>query len=186
MWIPAAPASNRRPPSRCLGHGHWRLRRTKVEPQWSKAGYWVGGRRCEATALRLQAAGASDRALGIIMSRTGSTAAEALDRLRTLSQHEHRKLVVVAAQIIDEAVRRAQAATAATDLDPGFSLLGLAGDGRTVGSDAALRNLVQVRLGCAHRDQRLAGPTMAAHISGRIRFPGASLLTFPQFFCLTF
>ena len=64
-------------------------------------------------AARLQSAletrGVIDRALGIIMSRSGSTAAEALDRLRTLSQHEHRKLVVVAAQIIDEAVRRAQA-----------------------------------------------------------------------------
>jgi len=64
-------------------------------------------------AARLQSAletrGVIDRALGIIMSRSGVTAAEALDRLRVLSQREHRKLVVVAAQIIDEAVRRAQA-----------------------------------------------------------------------------
>jgi AmiR/NasT family two-component response regulator len=50
-----------------------------------------------------------DRAVGIIMSRTGGTEDEALTRLRTLSQHEHHKLVVVAGQIIDEAVRRARA-----------------------------------------------------------------------------
>ena len=50
-----------------------------------------------------------DRAVGILMSRTGGTEGELLARLRTLSQNEHRKLVVVARQIIDEAVRRAQA-----------------------------------------------------------------------------
>ena len=43
------------------------------------------------------------------MSRTGGTEDEALARLRTLSQNEHQKLVVVARQIIDEAVRRAKA-----------------------------------------------------------------------------
>jgi GAF domain-containing protein len=63
-------------------------------------------------AARLQSAletrGAIDRAVGIIMSRSGGTADEALDRLRTLSQNEHQKLAAVAAQIIDEAVRRAQ------------------------------------------------------------------------------
>ena len=63
-------------------------------------------------AARLQTAletrGVIDRALGIIMSRSGGTAAEALDRLRSMSQKEHHKLVVVAGQIIDEAVRRAQ------------------------------------------------------------------------------
>ncbi len=64
-------------------------------------------------AAQLQAAletrGVVDRAVGIIMSRGGGTEDEALDRLRTLSQKEHRKLAVVARQIIDEAVRRAQA-----------------------------------------------------------------------------
>jgi len=53
--------------------------------------------------------GVIDRAVGILMSRSGGTEDEALDRLRTLSQNEHRKLAVVARQIIDEAVRRAQA-----------------------------------------------------------------------------
>jgi GAF domain-containing protein len=64
-------------------------------------------------AARLQSAletrAVIDRAVGIIMSRTGGTEDEALTRLRTLSQHEHHKLVVVAGQIIDEAVRRARA-----------------------------------------------------------------------------
>jgi GAF domain-containing protein len=63
-------------------------------------------------AARLQSAletrGVIDRAVGILMSRGGGTAEESLDRLRTLSQNEHRKLAVVAAQIVDEAVRRAQ------------------------------------------------------------------------------
>ena len=65
-------------------------------------------------ATQLQAAletrGVIDRAVGIMMSRTGSTEQEALDRLRSLSQHEHHKLAVVARHIIDEAVRRARAA----------------------------------------------------------------------------
>jgi GAF domain-containing protein len=64
-------------------------------------------------AVQLQSAletrGVIDRAVGIIMSRAGGTENEALDRLRTLSQNEHRKLAAVARQIIDEAVRRAQA-----------------------------------------------------------------------------
>jgi AmiR/NasT family two-component response regulator len=48
--------------------------------------------------------------VGILMSRTGSTEQQALDRLRSLSQREHHKLGVVARQIVDEAVRRARAA----------------------------------------------------------------------------
>ena len=64
-------------------------------------------------AARLQAAldtrGIIDRAVGILMSRTGGTEHEALDRLRALSQQEHHKLSEVARQIVDEAVRRAQA-----------------------------------------------------------------------------
>jgi hypothetical protein len=65
-------------------------------------------------ATQLQAAletrGVIDRAVGILMSRTGSTEQQALDRLRSLSQHDHHKLAVVTRQIIDEAVRRARAA----------------------------------------------------------------------------
>lgn len=57
----------------------------------------------------LQTRGVIDRAVGIVMSRTGGTKDEALAQLRTLSQNEHHKLVVVARHIIDEAVRRAQA-----------------------------------------------------------------------------
>lgn len=64
-------------------------------------------------ATRLQSAletrGVVDRATGILMSRGGGTAEEALERLRALSQHEHHKLAFVAQQIIDEAVRRAEA-----------------------------------------------------------------------------
>jgi GAF domain-containing protein len=69
--------------------------------------------RTQRLAARLQSAletrGIIDRAVGILMSRSGITEDEALARLRTLSQNEHRKLAVVAGQIIDEAVRRAQA-----------------------------------------------------------------------------
>jgi GAF domain-containing protein len=50
-----------------------------------------------------------DRAIGIMMSRGGGTEQEALERLRALSQQEHHKLAVVARQIVDEAVRRAEA-----------------------------------------------------------------------------
>jgi transcriptional regulator with GAF, ATPase, and Fis domain len=50
-----------------------------------------------------------DRAIGILMSRSGVSENEALDRLRGLSQHEHQKLATVAQQIVDEAVRRARA-----------------------------------------------------------------------------
>jgi transcriptional regulator with GAF, ATPase, and Fis domain len=64
-------------------------------------------------ANKLQAAlevrGVIDRAVGIVMSRSGSTEHEALERLRSLSQHEHRKLAEVASQIVDEAVARARA-----------------------------------------------------------------------------
>jgi GAF domain-containing protein len=50
-----------------------------------------------------------DQAIGIVMSRTGTTAAEAFDRLRTRSQVEHTKVSVVAQSIVDAAVRRARA-----------------------------------------------------------------------------
>jgi transcriptional regulator with GAF, ATPase, and Fis domain len=57
----------------------------------------------------LEVRGVVDRAVGIIMSRSGVTVDEALTRLRAMSQNEHQKLVVVAGRIIEEAVRRAQA-----------------------------------------------------------------------------
>jgi GAF domain-containing protein len=64
-------------------------------------------------AARLQSAldtrAVIDRAVGIVMSRTGCSEQEGLNRLRTLSQHEHQKLPVVARQIVEEAVRRARA-----------------------------------------------------------------------------
>jgi GAF domain-containing protein len=64
-------------------------------------------------AARLQTALESrvvvDRAIGIMMSRSGGTAEEALGRLRALSQNEHHKLVTVASQIVGEAVNRARA-----------------------------------------------------------------------------
>ena len=64
-------------------------------------------------ASQLQAAlstrGVIERAIGIMMSRSGGTEAEALDRLRSLSQHKHEKLPVIAQSIVQEAVRRARA-----------------------------------------------------------------------------
>lgn len=57
----------------------------------------------------LEVRGVIDRAVGIVMSRNGGTEQEALQRLRALSQQEHRKVAVVAQQLIDEAVRRARA-----------------------------------------------------------------------------
>ena len=63
-------------------------------------------------AARLQAAletrGVIDRAVGIMMSRSGGTDQQALERLRAMSQHEHHKLATMAQQIVDEAVRRAE------------------------------------------------------------------------------
>lgn len=50
-----------------------------------------------------------DQAVGIIISRTGTTADDAFSRIRSLSQTEHRKLSAVANQIVEEAARRARA-----------------------------------------------------------------------------
>ncbi len=62
-------------------------------------------------ATRLQTAletrGVIDRAVGIMMSRSGGTEDQAMARLRALSQHEHQRLAEVAQQLVDEAVRRA-------------------------------------------------------------------------------
>jgi AmiR/NasT family two-component response regulator len=49
-----------------------------------------------------------DQAIGIMMSRSGGSADEAFDRLRTLSQNQHRKLNAVAQSVVDQAVRRAR------------------------------------------------------------------------------
>jgi GAF domain-containing protein len=57
----------------------------------------------------LETRGIVDRAIGIMMSRSGGTDVEAMRRLRELSQAEHRKLAVVARGIVDEAVRTANA-----------------------------------------------------------------------------
>lgn len=50
-----------------------------------------------------------DHAIGIVMSRTGCAPEEAFDKLRVISQTEHRKLAQVAHQVRDDAVRRARA-----------------------------------------------------------------------------
>lgn len=50
-----------------------------------------------------------DRAIGILISRSGCSDDEALRRLRILSQNEHQKMRVVAQNIVDEAARRARA-----------------------------------------------------------------------------
>ena len=50
-----------------------------------------------------------DQAIGIIRSRSGVGPEEAFERLAQISQAENVKLVVVAARLVDEAVRRAKA-----------------------------------------------------------------------------
>ena len=63
---------------------------------------------------RLQAALSTrpviDQAVGLIRGRTGRSAEE-LSHLRAISQAEQRKLVDVAASLVEEAVRRARART---------------------------------------------------------------------------
>jgi GAF domain-containing protein len=49
-----------------------------------------------------------DQAIGILISRSGVSGDEAFNRLRAMSQTEHRKLSAVAAGIVDEAGRRAR------------------------------------------------------------------------------
>ncbi|WP_405015799.1 GAF and ANTAR domain-containing protein [Kitasatospora sp. NBC_00070] len=69
--------------------------------------------RAQRLAAQLQSAlthrAAIDQALGILMSRSGCTPAEAFDKLRVLSQRQNRKVSVVAQQLLDEAVARARA-----------------------------------------------------------------------------
>lgn len=50
-----------------------------------------------------------DQALGVLRSRTGASADEAFDRLRTMSQSQHMKVVEVSRVLVEEAVRRARA-----------------------------------------------------------------------------
>ena len=45
-----------------------------------------------------------ERAIGIVMSRSGVDEVQALARLTVLSQHEHVKLVQIARRLVDEAV----------------------------------------------------------------------------------
>ena len=66
-------------------------------------------RLAERLQVALDSRGVIDRAVGIMMSRSGDSERDVLERLRTLSQHEHRKLTEVARSVVDEAVRRARA-----------------------------------------------------------------------------
>lgn len=50
-----------------------------------------------------------EQAIGLLRGRSGCTEAEAFDRLRVVSQNEHRKLAEVAQRVVNEAVRRAHA-----------------------------------------------------------------------------
>jgi GAF domain-containing protein len=49
-----------------------------------------------------------DQAIGIIRSRTGTSEAEAFDRLRKISQTRHAKVADVASELVEAAVRYAQ------------------------------------------------------------------------------
>jgi GAF domain-containing protein len=57
-----------------------------------------------------------DHALGIIMSRAGCTADEAFYRLRGISQTDHLKVVQVARNIVNDAVKRARARHTHTEM----------------------------------------------------------------------
>ncbi|MEO8749444.1 MAG: ANTAR domain-containing protein [Allobranchiibius sp.] len=50
-----------------------------------------------------------DEAIGLIRSRTGVSSAQARERLQTMSQHEHVKMVEIAQHLVDEAIRRTRA-----------------------------------------------------------------------------
>jgi GAF domain-containing protein len=77
-------------------------------------------RLAEQLQVALETRGMVDRAIGIMMSRSGGTETEAMTRLRELSQAEHRKLAVVARGIVEEAVRKANARhQAAPDFEAG-------------------------------------------------------------------
>jgi transcriptional regulator with GAF, ATPase, and Fis domain len=77
--------------------------------------------RMQALATQLEAALTTrtviDQAIGILMSRTGGSAAEAFETLRALSQRDHTKVAHLAAQIVSEAARRAVARRSASAND---------------------------------------------------------------------
>jgi AmiR/NasT family two-component response regulator len=54
----------------------------------------------------LEARAVIDQAIGILMSRSGGTEVDARVWLRSLSQDADHKLVIIARQIIDDAIRR--------------------------------------------------------------------------------
>jgi GAF domain-containing protein len=49
-----------------------------------------------------------DQAVGIIRSRSGATADEAMDAMRQMSQHDNRKISEVAERLVDQAIDRAR------------------------------------------------------------------------------
>ena len=49
-----------------------------------------------------------DQAIGIVRSRSGTSAAEAFDRLVMISQSENAELQVIAERLVDISVRRAR------------------------------------------------------------------------------
>lgn len=63
--------------------------------------------------VRLQTALTSratiDQAVGMIMARSGLSADEAFVRLRSMSQHQHTQLTLVAERLVDQAIGRARA-----------------------------------------------------------------------------
>lgn len=50
-----------------------------------------------------------ERAIGVLMTRSGDSADGAMAKIRTMSQSDHQKLDVIAQKIVDTAVRRAHA-----------------------------------------------------------------------------
>lgn len=57
----------------------------------------------------LQGRAVIERAVGILISRTGADAGEAFDRLRTMSQSQHRKVSAIAEAMVQVTARRARA-----------------------------------------------------------------------------
>jgi GAF domain-containing protein len=131
----------------------------------------------------LELRGVIDRAVGILMSRSGSTEHEALERLRTMSQHEHRKLGEVARLIVDEAVARG-----ASPPEPTKSRTVLIRRRYHPRVQSLLTRLSDspVRAAAASGFGAFAEPVHADTISGRIRFLGARVWTFQVLYSRTF
>jgi AmiR/NasT family two-component response regulator len=49
-----------------------------------------------------------DQAIGVLISRSGCTGAQGYDKLRSLSQSEHKKVAVVAEAMVGEAMKTAR------------------------------------------------------------------------------